>query len=70
MTDKEAYDLMVKYGGPKVITMLTEMIHLVGVEQAVNNIIQVWPREMPDDFKFWMYQSACYIKNQIGKQMN
>ena len=70
MTDKEAYELMVKYAGPQGVKMLTEMIHLVGVKKTVENIIKVWSGEMPEDFKAWMFQGAKYIKARMSKPFN
>lgn len=74
MTDKEAYELMYKYGGgEKGIIMIKEMIHLVGVEGAKKNIIKAAKANntnLPDDVKDWIYQGLRYIQSQMDKPLN
>lgn len=64
MTDKEAYELLVKYGGEKSIVMIKEMIHVAGVEKALENTIWAYERQykkVNQDFKDWMRQAFNYL---------
>ena len=66
MTDKEAFELLLKYcGGEKGLTMIKNMIHLVGLHGAVSNMEKLYEKEhgkMPTDFKDWVYQSFRYLQ--------
>jgi hypothetical protein len=74
MTDKEAYDLFVKYsGGEKGILMVREMIHLVGVSKAVENMVVSYSKSgqiINGDFKEWMTQAFTYLQDQMQKPNN
>lgn len=75
MTDEEAYELMVKYGGGKRgMTMINEMLHLVGIEGAFNNInisfVNREKKEMPEDFKAWMIQALTHAYRKLAENKN
>lgn len=64
MTDKEAYELLVKHGGEKSISMIKEMIHVAGIEKALENTIWAYERQhkkVNQDFKDWMRQAFNYL---------
>lgn len=76
MSDKEAYELLVKYsGGEHTLTMIREMIHIAGIEIAVKNTLiamsnQKKGKVIPEDFAAWVYQSFRYIQNQMQQPLN
>lgn len=64
MTDKEAYELLVKYGGEKSISMAKEMIHIAGIEKAIENTIWAYEKQYKNtdqDFKDWIRQAYTYM---------
>jgi hypothetical protein len=72
MTDKEAYELMLKYGGEISISKAKEMIHLVGIEKATENIEWAYRKQksepMPNEFTDWIKQGLRYISEQLNPQ--
>lgn len=64
MTDKEAYELLVKYGGEKSISLIKEMIHVAGIEKAIENSIWAFEKKkfkVDEDFKDWLRQAFTYL---------
>jgi hypothetical protein len=64
MTDKEAYELLLKYSGEKEIVLIKEMIHVAGIDKAVENTIWAYEKlhfKVGQDFKDWMRQAFTYI---------
>jgi hypothetical protein len=74
MTDKEAYELLLKYcGGEKGLLMIKEMIHVAGIETATNNMIIVYEQNLgkiPDEFKQWIYQGFKYVQKEMSKSLS
>lgn len=72
MTDKEAYELLVKYSGEQGIVMIKEMIHEVGIDKALENINKVYVshgQPINNDIKWWIRQAFKYIVEST-KQAN
>ena len=67
MTGKEAYEILVKYsGGEDSLLMVSEMIHIVGVDKTVEAIKkQLSNSGKHPDGKFyeWMKQGFEYMKS-------
>lgn len=64
MTDKEAYELLVKYSGEKGIVLIKEMIHIGGIDMALKNMEQAYEssgQKIKGDFKQWMRQAFTYL---------
>lgn len=64
MTDKEAFELLVKYAGEKGIVLIKEMIHVAGIETAVENTVKSYENrhfKVGQDFKDWMRQAFEYL---------
>ena len=74
MSDKEAYELLLKYcGGEKGLAMIREMILVAGVEVAIKNTIDVLYEKhptAPQDFHGWIRQSYNYIEEQMNQPLN
>lgn len=74
MTDLEAYELLVKYCGGEIgIIRIREMIHLVGVDKAVDNMCKTYAKnnnEISDDFRQWMQQSFDYLSKKMSQPEN
>lgn len=73
MTDREAFELVVKWGGEKSVLMIKEMIQVAGVETAANNIMKVYWQEgviLTEDYKDWIRQSVNYIASEMNKPLN
>lgn len=74
MTDKEAYETLVKFaGGEKQILMIREMIHMVGNKKAADNMISAYAARkiiITDEYKEWIYQSFEYMSKQMSKSNN
>jgi hypothetical protein len=75
MTDTEAYELLLKYcGGEKGLIMIKDMIHMVGVEGTVNNILRAYgtqyKNEMSEDFKEWVAQSLRHVQKLMNEPVN
>lgn len=75
MTDKEAYELLLKYcGGKKGLLMIKEMIRVAGVDTAIKNTMKVLKQQHPnvrhDDFEVWVRQSYEYVQKQMSNPLN
>jgi hypothetical protein len=75
MTDKQAYELFYKWsGGEKGIAMLSEMIHIAGIDKAAANIEWAYKKdrqeEMPVEFKKWLQQVVRYQQSKNESQGN
>lgn len=70
MTDKEAYELLVKYGGEQSILLIKEMIHVAGIDKALENTEKAASNQgkpMSDDMKAWMRQAYTYLLETINQ---
>lgn len=70
MTDKEAYELLVKYGGEKSISMIKEMIHVAGIDKAIENTVWAYEKnhkKVDQDFKDWIRQAFNYLIESTTK---
>lgn len=70
MTNKEAFELFVKYGGEGSIVKIQDMIHTAGVEVAKANTIAVFKMRHPgyfkmDEFVTFLCQGIDYINEQM-----
>lgn len=67
MTDKEAYELLVKYsGGEQGLLKTKELVHVLGINEAVEMMAKVYKnagKPLPPDFKEWMRQAFTYMAN-------
>lgn len=64
MTDEEAYKLLVKYSGEQGISLIQEMIHVAGIDKAIENTIWAYEKRhftVGQDFKDWMRQAFNYL---------
>jgi hypothetical protein len=64
MTDKEAYDLLVKYSGEKGISLVKEMIHVAGIDKALENIEWAYKKngqQITEEYRQWMRQAFNYL---------
>lgn len=64
MTDKEAYELLLKHSGEKGIVLIKEMIHVAGIDKAVENTVWAYEKrhfKVGQDFKDWMRQAFNYL---------
>jgi len=64
MTDREAYELLVKYSGEKGIVLIKEMIHVAGIDKALENMEWAYKKngkEINQEFKDWMRQAFEYL---------
>lgn len=67
MTDKEAYDLLLKHAGEQGISLTREMIHIGGMEKAIENTVKVYEEKyfkVGKDFKIWLRQAFNYLVNK------
>lgn len=70
MTNKEAYELLVKYGGEPSISMIKEMIHIAGIDVALKNTERAAANQgkpLNDDMKAWMRQAYTYLLESINQ---
>lgn len=74
MSNEEAYELLIKYlGGEKGVMMIREMIHHVGVDEAVENMIETYhdlKQKPTEEFKQWMKQAFEFMKNKMQQPLN
>jgi hypothetical protein len=70
MTDKESYELLIKYcGGEKGVLQIREMIRMVGAEGAVQSMKSVY-KDFPKDFENWMRQAFKYLETKMNQPLN
>jgi hypothetical protein len=70
MTDKEAYELLVKYSDEKGLIQQREMIRQIGVEETAKLILSQYKQKVPDDFKLWMIQGLNYLSKMMSTHLN
>lgn len=74
MTDHEAYELIVKYGGMKSVKKIQEMIHVGGFDLAFKNTVQVFKDRFHDrideQFISFLYQGLKYIEGTQTTNLN
>ena len=70
MTDKEAYELLVKYSGEKGLIQQREMIRQIGVEETAKLILSQFKQKVPDDFKVWLMQGMNYLSKTMSTNLN
>lgn len=70
MSDKEAYELLVKYSGKKGLIQLSEMIRHIGVERTAEIILKQYKQQVPDEFKEWMLQGLTYLSKMMSVTLN
>ena len=70
MTDKEAYELLVKYSGEKGLVMQREMLRNVGIDKTMKSILQNYKVKVPDEFKIWMKQGLTYLNKKMSEPLN
>lgn len=67
MSDKEAYELLVKYsGGEQGLLKTKELVHALGIDGAVSMMADVYKnagKPLPLDFKEWMRQAFTYMSS-------
>ena len=64
MTDDEAFELLVKYGGEQSLSLIKEMIHEAGMDTAIENTVKVYEKrhkKVGQDFRDWLRQSFEYL---------
>ena len=69
LTDKEAYELLFKYAGEKGISMIKEMIHIAGMEKALENMELSYKNSgqvIKGDFKAWMRQAFNHLQKSTS----
>lgn len=72
MTNREAFELFVKYGGESSIVKIQDMIHLAGIETAKVNTILTFKEKYPhlnDDFATFLCQGIDYIAEQMTQNV-
>lgn len=73
LTDREAFELMVKYGSEKSLSLINEMILVAGIETAINNIIKVYETKdpnTPEEMKQWIRQGVRFLHNKNQSNVN
>lgn len=73
MTDKEAFDLLLKYGGEKSIILIKDMIHVAGADVAIKNIKLVYQKrhgEISSDLSAWIEQGVRHIAQEMTGNSN
>lgn len=73
MTDKEAYELMLKYGGEQSLVRINEMILVAGVKTCANNIIEVFKKHhgaIEADVEEWIRQGVRYAHFKMQQPLN
>ena len=70
MTDKEAYELLVKYSDEKALIMQREMIRNIGVERTANFIVNSYNQKVPDAFKQWVLQALNHLNKTMLNPLN
>lgn len=71
MTDKEAYELLVKYAGEKGIVLIKEMIHVAGIDKTLENIEWSYRKnghKINQEFKDWQRQAFEYLSTKTEEQ--
>lgn len=74
MTDKEAFELLVKYGGGEWgLAKIRDMILVANVETAIKNTITILHKRHPNapkDFDDWIRQAFTYVEKQMKQPLN
>jgi len=70
MSDKEAYELLVKYSNEKSLIQQREMLRQIGIENTMNMIIEAYGVPLSEDFKNWMFQALTYLNKEMLKPTN
>ena len=70
MSDKEAYELLVKYSDEKSLIKQREMLRQIGVKNTLNMIIRAYEVPLSEDFKNWMFQALTYLNKEMLKPTN
>ena len=70
MTDKEAYELLVKYSDEKGLIQQREMIRQIDVEKTAEMILSQYKQKVPADFKQWMIQGLNYLNKMMLTPLN
>jgi hypothetical protein len=64
ITNKEAYQLMVKYSGDNGISILKTLVQAIGIENTADLITESYTEKgvnVPEEFKDWMRQGLNYL---------
>jgi hypothetical protein len=64
ITNKEAYQLMVKYSGDNGISILKTLVQAIGIENTTDLITESYTEKgvnVPEEFKDWMRQGLNYL---------
>lgn len=70
MSNKEAYELLIKYSDEKSLIQQREMLRQIGVENTTNFIIQAYEVPITEDFKNWIYQALSYLNEEMQRPTN
>jgi hypothetical protein len=70
MTDKQAYEILLKYSDEKSLIMQKEMVRQIGVNETAKMIQKAYGKKLPADFKKWMKQGLKYLSNEMSKPNN
>lgn len=70
MSNKDAYELLIKYSDEKSLIQQREMLRQIGVENTTNFIIQAYEVPITEDFKNWIYQALSYLNEEMQRQTN
>lgn len=64
MTDKQAFELMVRHTDEATLTKTRAMLHAVGVDKVIETMVESYKEQgkmVNEEFKEWMRQSYEYI---------
>lgn len=74
MTDRECFELMLKYGGEKSLIMIKEMIHTAGEEVCANTMVKTYTDafggKVSEEFKDFLRRGVAYVANQMQSDIN
>lgn len=72
LTDRDAFELLVKYGGEKSVILTQEMLHVGGEEMTVRNILISYEKNggVAEPVKQMIRQGVRYIKQQMETPKN
>jgi hypothetical protein len=70
MTDREAYELLLRYSNEKTLIQEREMIRQIGAEETAKLILSMYEQELPEDFKTCVLQGLNYLSKMMSEPLN